>query len=87
MRKRVMLLVLFFGVAAFAISAPSVRAQAAPQRIEITAQRFYFKPGEITVKVGQPVVLALKSLDVGHGLRIRDLGVDIKVKAGGTATR
>jgi len=36
------------------------------------------------VKAGQPVVLVLKSLDVAHGLRIGDLGVDIKVKAGET---
>jgi cytochrome c oxidase subunit 2 len=35
--------------------------------------------------VGQPVVLVLKSADVGHGLRIREVGVDIKVKAGQTA--
>jgi cytochrome c oxidase subunit 2 len=60
-------------------------SQAAAQRIEITAKKFAFTPGEITVKKGQPVVLVLKSMDVGHGLRIRDLGVDMKVKAGATA--
>jgi cytochrome c oxidase subunit II len=83
--KKVTLVVLFLCAAGSTILAPSVRAQAAPQRVEITAQQFLFKPGEITVKAGQPVVLVLKSLDVGHGLRIRDLGVDIKVKAGETA--
>ena len=60
-------------------------AQGAPQRIELTAKRFTFDPGEITLKIGQPVVLVLKSADVAHGLRIRELGVDITVKAGGTA--
>jgi cytochrome c oxidase subunit 2 len=60
-------------------------AQPAPQRIEITVKRFAFAPGEITLKKGQPVVLVLKSMDVNHGLRIRDLGVDMKVKAGQTA--
>jgi cytochrome c oxidase subunit II len=85
MKTSAMLLVLILSPLGFAISAPLARGQAAPQRIEITAQRFVFKPGEITVKVGQPVVLVLKSTDVGHGLRVRDLGIDIKVKAGETA--
>jgi cytochrome c oxidase subunit II len=78
---------LFLTAALLAAAGPSriVVAQAAPQRIEITAKRFSFTPGEITLKKGQPVVLVLKSMDVGHGLRIRDLGVDMKVKAGQTA--
>ena len=82
--KKVMLAVLFLCAAGPRILDPSVRAQAAPQHIEITAEKFSFRPGEITVKVGQPVVLVLKSLDVSHGIYIRDLGVDIKVKAGET---
>lgn len=82
--KKVMLAVLFLCVAGSTILVPSVQAQTAPQRIEITAEKFSFKPGEITVKAGQPVVLVLKSLDVAHGLHIRDLGIDIKVKAGET---
>jgi cytochrome c oxidase subunit 2 len=85
MKKKVMLLVLFLCAAGSPRFAFSARGQATPQRIEITAQRFVFNPGDITVKVGRPVVLVLKSLDVGHGLHIRDLGVDIKVKAGETA--
>ena len=60
------------------------RAENAPQRIEITAQRFNFTPGEITVKKGQSVILVLKSLDVDHGLRIREFGVNALVKAGKT---
>src|SRR5580698_2799148 len=67
------------------LSSPMARAEAAPQRIEITAKRFEFEPGEITVKKGQPVVLVLKDLDASHGLRIRDLNVDVKVSKGGTA--
>ncbi len=84
MKKNVLLLVLFLGMAGFAIPAASAWGEATPQRIEITAQRFVFKPGEITVKVGQPVVLVLKSMDVGHGLRIQELGINMKVKAGET---
>ncbi len=67
------------------ISAPTARAQDAPRKIEITAKRFGFEPGEITLKKGQPVVLVLKSQDVAHGLRFRDLNVAVKVGAGGSA--
>jgi cytochrome c oxidase subunit 2 len=85
MKNKARLLVLTAGLLAALIPSPSALAQVAPQRIEITAKRFAFTPGEITVKRGQPVVLVLRSVDVGHGLRIRDLGVDLKVKAGETA--
>ena len=67
------------------LSFPMARAETAPQRIEITAKRFEFSPGEITLKKGQPVVLVLKSLDVGHGIHISELNVLVKVSKGGTA--
>jgi cytochrome c oxidase subunit 2 len=66
-----------------ALFAPLARAQE-PKRIDITAKRFSFEPGEIMLKKGQPVVLVLKSADVAHGLRIRELNVDVKLPAGGT---
>lgn len=62
----------------------SVNAQGAPRRIEVTAKRFTFTPGEITLKKGEPVVLVLKSEDVAHGLRFKELGVDIKGNKGQT---
>ena len=64
-----------------ALSAPIVRAQE-PKRIEITAKRFTYEPGEITLKKGQPVVLVIKSVDVTHGLRVRELNVDVKIPVG-----
>src|SRR5579859_557813 len=67
------------------LSVPTVQAEDAPHRIEITAKRFAFEPGEITLKKGEPVVLVLKSADVPHGLRIRELNVAVRVGAGGTA--
>lgn len=54
------------------------------RQIEVTAKRFSFEPSTITLKKGQPVVLVLKSLDVTHGLRIRELNIDIKVSKGAT---
>ena len=67
------------------LSTHFVRAQEAPKRIEVVAKRFEFQPAEITVKKGQPLVLVLKSEDVAHGLRFRELNVDVKVAKGGTA--
>ena len=86
MKKKFLLLTLIIGaLAVSAFSAPQAQAQAAPQRIVVTAKRFSFDPAEITLKKGQPVVLVLKSADVAHGLRFRELNVNVKVNAGGTA--
>ena len=57
-------------------------AQSAPRRIEVTAKRFDFTPGEITLKKGEAVVLTLKSVDVPHGVRFKELGVEVKVGKG-----
>jgi cytochrome c oxidase subunit 2 len=60
-------------------------AQTAPKRIEITAKRFTFQPAKITLKKGEPVVLVVKSADVAHSLRCRELNLDIKVNKGAAA--
>lgn len=74
------------GILAAAISStPLALAQPTPRTIEITAKRFSYDPKEITLKRNQPVVLVLRSMDVAHGLRIRELNVNLKVVAGGTA--
>jgi cytochrome c oxidase subunit 2 len=57
-------------------------AQSAPRRIEIVAKRFGFTPGEVDLKKGVPVVLALTSEDVAHGLKFKALNLNIKVKKG-----
>ena len=59
-------------------------AEDAPKRIEITAHRFDFSPAEITLKKGQPVTIVLKSTDVAHGLRFRELHVELNVRANST---
>jgi cytochrome c oxidase subunit II len=66
------------------LSVRPAHSQTAPRRIEVTAKRFDFAPAEITVKKGEPVVIVLQSVDVPHGLRFRDLGVDVKVAKGKT---
>jgi cytochrome c oxidase subunit 2 len=62
----------------------STHAQAAPRRIEISAKKFEFTPAEITLKKGEPVVIVLKSMDVAHGLRFRELGFNVKASKGQT---
>lgn len=62
----------------------TMHAQGEPKRIEVTGTRFSFSPAEITLKKGEPVVLVLQSRDVAHGLRFRELHVDMNVRAGGT---
>jgi cytochrome c oxidase subunit 2 len=84
MKQKFMLLSLSVGLLTAAFFPPATRAQGEPQRIEITARRFAFTPGEITVKKGQPVVLVLHSDDVEHGLRLKDFGVNVQVKPGKT---
>jgi cytochrome c oxidase subunit 2 len=86
MKTKFLLLLAIVGIAAAAIfSAHMVRAQAAPRRIEITAKRFAYDPGEITLKKGQPVVLVIKSTDVAHGLRFRELNLNARIDKGNAA--
>lgn len=72
---------LLFGISLADGAAPS----AEPHRVEVTAKRFSFDPGVLTVRKGEPVILVLKSADVAHGLRFRELGVDVKAGKGATS--
>ena len=56
----------------------STAAQASPRKIEVSASKFSFSPGEITLKKNQPVVLELKSTDVAHGLKFSELNLNVK---------
>ena len=82
-RFRALLLPTLFAM--FIGFAASLPAQSAPRRIDVTASQFSFAPGEITLKKGQPVILVLKSQDVAHGLRVRELNLALKVSEHGTA--
>src|SRR5580658_7504555 len=73
------LLVMFGMVQLFV---PVTPAEVAPRRIEVTAQRFQFTPAEITLKKGEPVVLVLKSMDTTHGLQVKELGIETKIRKG-----
>lgn len=45
------------------------------REIDVIAQRFRFTPSDIRLRAGEPVVLAVRSLDFVHGLSIPDLGL------------
>ena len=63
----------------------TAHAQAAPRRITVSAKRFAYTPGEITVKRGEPVVLVLTSEDVPHGIRFAELNLQADIKKNATA--
>ena len=85
MKKRLISFTLTAAVMTLAtLLTPASRPQDAPRRIEVTAKRFTYEPGEITLKKGEPVVLVIKSADVSHGLNVRELKIDAKVGAGET---
>jgi cytochrome c oxidase subunit 2 len=62
-----------------------VNGQSTPRRIEVVAKKFSFEPAEIVVKKDEPVVLVLKSVDVPHGIRFKDLNIETKAKKGETS--
>ena len=62
--------------------AASSAKPASPHRIDVTAKRYGFEPAEITVKKGEAVELEVTSADVPHGLRIRELKIDLRVSKG-----
>ncbi|HEY5323615.1 MAG TPA: cupredoxin domain-containing protein [Caldimonas sp.] len=55
---------------------------AEPRVIEMTARRFSYEPNEITLKAGERVVVAIRSLDFVHGMNIPDLGMRLDLVPG-----
>ena len=55
---------------------------AAPRVIELTAQRFTYTPNEIALKVGERVVIAIRSIDFVHGMNLPDLHMRLDLVPG-----
>ena len=83
--KRVLLAIAILSLVPACVIYPIAHSQAAPRRVEIHAKRFGFTPSEVTMKKGEPVLLVLTSDDVSHGLRFRELNVNLKAPKGGSA--
>jgi cytochrome c oxidase subunit II len=62
-------------------SAPLALSQS-PRSIEITASRFSYRPNEITLKKGEPVVLVFHSTDVTHGFNLPEMNIRAEIKKG-----
>lgn len=73
-------------VAAVALASVVGAARPAEKIIHITAKKFEFTPGEITVKKGEPVVIEIKSEDVKHGFSLPDFKVRASIEPGKTVT-
>jgi cytochrome c oxidase subunit 2 len=57
-------------------------AATSQRRVEVTAKRYAFEPADITIKAGESVDLVLTSTDVPHGVRFRELSVDLNAAKG-----
>jgi cytochrome c oxidase subunit 2 len=55
-----------------------------PRKIDISAKRFAYTPGDITVKKGEPVVLVFHSEDVAHGIKFKELNLQTEIRKGNT---
>jgi cytochrome c oxidase subunit 2 len=68
------------------ISAPgSAAPRADPRVIDIIARRFEFEPSVVTVTVGEPVRLMVRSGDGLHGFEIKKFKVNKDIPRGGDA--
>lgn len=54
----------------------------APREIQMTAKKYEFNPGVITVKKGERVKLVITALDKDHGINIEALGIKQILKKG-----
>lgn len=72
---------LCWSVAAVLLAA-APRALAEDKVIRVTAEKFKFTPASIELKVGEPVVLEITTLDRKHGFQVPDLNVDENVEPG-----
>jgi cytochrome c oxidase subunit II len=72
--------------AASALLAASARiavlAQPKPRVIRVVAKKFSYEPGEITLKLNEPVVFQLTSADVVMGFSVPDFGVRATILPG-----
>ena len=76
-------LILVAAGAASGVALAQNAATGAPERvIRISARKFDFTPGQITLKRGQPVVLELTSTDRVHGFQIKTFGIHAEILPG-----
>ena len=67
------------------VIAPESRPAEALRTVEVTASRFEFNPSVLEVHEGERVRLVVRSVDVTHGLAIKQYDVKVKIPKGGEA--
>jgi cytochrome c oxidase subunit 2 len=74
----------FWAICALLLLGIGASAQASQHEriIKITAKKFEFAPSTIELKVGEPVILEITSLDRKHGFAAPDLHVDTVIVPG-----
>ena len=71
-----------FGIGTAGVFVAAESAQPKEKVIKITAKRFDYTPGNITVKKGVPVVFELKTFDVMMGFNLPDFNVRADIVPG-----
>lgn len=74
-RKAIVAVTAVFGLGSLGAYAVAQAAKPKEKVIKITAKRFTFTPGNITLKKGVPVVFELRTLDVFMGFNLPDFNV------------
>ena len=74
-----------FALGSTAVYVAAQPAQSKEKVIRITAKRFNYTPGEVTLKKGVPVILEFRTLDVLMGFNLPDFGVRADIVPGKVA--
>jgi cytochrome c oxidase subunit 2 len=83
MNRTIILMLALIGALGVVTLAGALKTGSTTEKvIRVTAKKFEFSPGEITVKRGVPVFLELTSADRTHGFNLTDFGVRAEVKPG-----
>ena len=73
-----------FGLGSVGAYMVAESAQPKEKVIKITAKKFNYTPGEVTLKKGVPVILEFKTLDVLMGFNLPDFNVRADIVPGKT---
>jgi len=84
MRRRRRLLAAGIAAAAGASFGAALLAQPAEKTIRVLAKKFEFIPSDISLALGEPVVLELTAEDVTMGFYAADFKVDVEIVPGST---
>jgi len=76
MKRRYFIALLIAGSAAGGAARLAV---AAPNEVDVIAEKFDFTPDTIKAKVGRPLTLVLTSIDRVHGFKMPDFGVQTEI--------